>query len=157
MFKYLGRLLSWKSKGGRDLLCRVCLVSIPANAESRISFVKFFVDVAPAMLVGVVINMAILLCMFWNQLSPPKDGEEQGKELEAAVTEDEVISHTFSPARMSHQSPLHPQLSPLNPQRTPANDVEKNMSQSNRAKRGCAHVFGMKSCLTKELFLKGFV
>ncbi|WOK97753.1 transporter arsB [Canna indica] len=65
--------------------------------QSRISFVKFFVGVAPTMLVGVVINVAILLCMFWNQLSLPKDGEEQGKELEAVVTEDEVISHTFSP------------------------------------------------------------
>ncbi|WOL07162.1 transporter arsB [Canna indica] len=215
MFKYLGRLLSWKSKGGRDLLCRVCLVSALASAlftndttcivltefvlklarqhklpakpfllalasssnigssatpignpqnlviavQSKISFVKFFVGVAPAMLVGVVINVAILLCMFWNQLSPPKEGEEQGKDqLEAAVTEDEVISHTFSPARMSHPSPLHPQLSPLNPQRTPANDVEKNMPQSNGAKRGCAHVSGMKSCLTrKEVFLKSFV
>ncbi|WOL15783.1 transporter arsB [Canna indica] len=110
------------------------------------------------MLVGIVINVAILLCMFWNQISPPKDGKEQGKELEAAVTEEEVTSHTFSPVRMSHPSPLHPQLSPLNPQRTPANDVEKNMSQSNGMKRGCAPVFGMKSCLTKnELFLKGFV
>ncbi|WOL01375.1 hypothetical protein Cni_G10091 [Canna indica] len=112
------------------------------------------------MLVDVVINVAILPCMFWKQLSLPKDDEEQGKELEVAtaVTEDEVILHTFSPVRMSHSSPLHPQLSPLNPQRTPTNDVEKNMSQSNEAKRGCAHVFGMKSCLTKkELFLKGFV
>ncbi|WOK98753.1 hypothetical protein Cni_G07465 [Canna indica] len=32
MFKYLGRLLSWKSKGGRDLLCRVCLISALASA-----------------------------------------------------------------------------------------------------------------------------
>ncbi|WOK96429.1 hypothetical protein Cni_G05136 [Canna indica] len=80
------------------------------------------------MLVGVIINAAILLCMFWNQLW------------------------------MSHPSLLHPQLSPLNPQRTPANDVEKNMPQSNGAKQGCAHVSGMKNCLTKkELFLKGFV
>ncbi|GMP36743.1 hypothetical protein CsSME_00008763 [Camellia sinensis var. sinensis] len=27
MFKYLGKLLSWKSQGPKDLLCRVCLVS----------------------------------------------------------------------------------------------------------------------------------
>ncbi|ERN10179.1 hypothetical protein AMTR_s00168p00065430 [Amborella trichopoda] len=27
MLKYLGKLLSWKSKGGRDLLLRICLVS----------------------------------------------------------------------------------------------------------------------------------
>ncbi|WOL01771.1 hypothetical protein Cni_G10488 [Canna indica] len=126
--------------------------------QSRISFVKFFVSVAPAMLVGVVINVAILLCMFWNQLSPPKDDEEQGKELEAPVTEDKVISHTFSPTRMSHSLSLHLQFVPLNLQRTPANDVEKNMPQSNGVNRGCAHISGMKSYLTKnELFLKGFV
>lgn len=27
MFKYLGQLLSWKSRGAKDLLCRICLVS----------------------------------------------------------------------------------------------------------------------------------
>ncbi|THG09446.1 hypothetical protein TEA_007325 [Camellia sinensis var. sinensis] len=27
MFKYLGKLLSWKSQGPKDLLCRICLVS----------------------------------------------------------------------------------------------------------------------------------
>ncbi|WOK96428.1 hypothetical protein Cni_G05135 [Canna indica] len=31
MFKYLGRLLSWKSKGGCDLLCCVCLISALAS------------------------------------------------------------------------------------------------------------------------------
>ncbi|CAE5956327.1 unnamed protein product [Arabidopsis arenosa] len=32
MFKYLGTLLSWKSKGPKDLLCRVCLVSAVSSA-----------------------------------------------------------------------------------------------------------------------------
>ncbi|KAJ3689118.1 hypothetical protein LUZ61_018282 [Rhynchospora tenuis] len=32
MFKYLGKLLSWKSQGGKDLLCRICLVSAVASA-----------------------------------------------------------------------------------------------------------------------------
>lgn len=32
MFKYLGKLLAWKSNGGKDLLCRVCLVSGLASA-----------------------------------------------------------------------------------------------------------------------------
>ncbi|KAK7857718.1 silicon efflux transporter lsi2 [Quercus suber] len=27
MFKYLGKLLSWKSRGAKDLICRVCLIS----------------------------------------------------------------------------------------------------------------------------------
>ncbi|XP_009397932.2 silicon efflux transporter LSI2-like [Musa acuminata AAA Group] len=212
MFKYLGRLLSWKSKGGRDLLCRVCLVSALASAlftndttcivltefvlklarqhklpakpfllalassanigssatpignpqnlviavQSKISFVRFFVGVVPAMLLGVVINVVFLLCMFWRQLSP-KEGEEQAKE--DVVTENEVNSHTFSPARMSHPSPLQPNPSPLNPQHmTPVNDVEKNTPCRNGAKRGCSQVPDMRRCLTKKaLFLKGFV
>ncbi|XP_020594187.1 putative transporter arsB, partial [Phalaenopsis equestris] len=32
MFRYLGRLLSWKSLGGHDLLIRVCLISAFASA-----------------------------------------------------------------------------------------------------------------------------
>ncbi|KAI3917248.1 hypothetical protein MKX01_000025 [Papaver californicum] len=32
MFKYLGKLLSWKSLGPKDLLCRVCFVSAIASA-----------------------------------------------------------------------------------------------------------------------------
>ncbi|KAK1415238.1 hypothetical protein QVD17_31014 [Tagetes erecta] len=32
MFKYLGNLLSWKSQGPKDLLCRICLVSAVSSA-----------------------------------------------------------------------------------------------------------------------------
>lgn len=32
MFKYLGKLLSWKSKGAKDLLCRICLISAISSA-----------------------------------------------------------------------------------------------------------------------------
>lgn len=32
MFKYLGHLLSWKSFGAKDLLCRICLVSAISSA-----------------------------------------------------------------------------------------------------------------------------
>ncbi|XP_062213623.1 silicon efflux transporter LSI2 [Phragmites australis] len=32
MFKHLGRLLAWRSQGGRDLLCRVCVVTALASA-----------------------------------------------------------------------------------------------------------------------------
>ncbi|OMO71800.1 hypothetical protein COLO4_28029 [Corchorus olitorius] len=31
-FKYLGKLLTWKSKGAKDLLCRICLISAIASA-----------------------------------------------------------------------------------------------------------------------------
>ncbi|XP_022734490.1 silicon efflux transporter LSI3-like [Durio zibethinus] len=32
MFKYLGKLLSWKSMGPKDLLCRICLISAISSA-----------------------------------------------------------------------------------------------------------------------------
>lgn len=32
MFKYLGKLLSWKSMGPKDVICRICLISAIASA-----------------------------------------------------------------------------------------------------------------------------
>lgn len=32
MFKYLGKLLSWKSRGAKDLLCRICVISAVSSA-----------------------------------------------------------------------------------------------------------------------------
>jgi Na+/H+ antiporter NhaD/arsenite permease-like protein len=32
MFKYLGMMLSWKSKGAKDLICRICLISAISSA-----------------------------------------------------------------------------------------------------------------------------
>ncbi|GKU89284.1 hypothetical protein SLEP1_g3441 [Rubroshorea leprosula] len=32
MFKYLGKLLSWKSKGAKDLICRICVISAISSA-----------------------------------------------------------------------------------------------------------------------------
>ncbi|KAG8095669.1 hypothetical protein GUJ93_ZPchr0013g37402 [Zizania palustris] len=158
MFKYLGNLLSWKSRGSKDLLFRVCIVSAIASAlftndtccvvltefilkvarqnnlppqpfllalatssnigsaatpignpqnlviavESGISFGQFLLGVFPAMIVGVLTNAAILLCYFWRYLSVEKDqegGQPAGPEV---VADDEVTSHRFTPARMSH-------------------------------------------------------
>ncbi|XP_020083870.1 putative transporter arsB [Ananas comosus] len=201
MFQHLGKLLSWKSKGGKDLLCRVCLVSALSSAlftndttcivltefvlkltrqhnlpvkpfllalassanigssatpignpqnlviaiQSKITFLKFFTGIAPAMLLGVAINIVILLCMFWNQLSAKKAAEEV---MEEAVAEDEVLSHKFSPARMSHMSPLEGPAENHNVQKnSPKTDTKKSLPCSD-----------MKNCLSKkDLFLKSFV
>jgi Na+/H+ antiporter NhaD/arsenite permease-like protein len=164
MFKYLGNLLSWKSRGSKDLLFRVCIVSAFASAlftndttcvvltefilkvarqnnlppqpfllalatssnigsaatpignpqnlviavESGISFGQFLLGVFPAMMVGVLTNAAILLLYFWKYLSVEKDqegGQPTGPEV---VADDEVSSHRFTPARMSHVSSMHP-------------------------------------------------
>ncbi|CAK8532693.1 unnamed protein product [Lathyrus sativus] len=160
MFKYIGKLLSWKSKGPKDLLCRICLISAFSSAlftndtscvvltefilkiakqhnlppqpfllalassanigssatpignpqnlviavESKISFGKFLSGVLPAMLIGVVVNAMILIAMNWKLLTVHKDVEDPVAEVEA---EEEVNSHQFSPATMSHYSSSH--------------------------------------------------
>ncbi|KAM0922110.1 hypothetical protein ACQ4PT_006355 [Festuca glaucescens] len=166
MFKYLGNLLQWKSRGSKDLLFRVCIVSAIASAlftndtccvvltefilkvarqnnlppqpfllalatssnigsaatpignpqnlviavESGISFGQFLLGVFPAMIVGVLTNAAILLCYFWKYLSvEPTDQQERGAANgPEVVADDEVTSHRFTPARMSHVSSLNP-------------------------------------------------
>ncbi|KAK2366778.1 silicon efflux transporter LSI2 [Trifolium repens] len=157
MFKYIGKLLSWKSKGPKDLLCRICLISALSSAfftndtscvvltefilkfakqhnlpplpfllalassanigssatpignpqnlviavESKISFGDFLFGILPAMLIGVVVNALILIVMYWKLLSGHKDVEDRIAEVAA---EEEVNSHQFSPATMSHYS-----------------------------------------------------
>ncbi|RDY00028.1 Silicon efflux transporter LSI2, partial [Mucuna pruriens] len=155
MFKYLGKLLSWKSRGPKDLLCRICLISAISSAfftndtscivltefvlkiarqhnlppypfllalatsanigssatpignpqnlviaiQGKISFGRFLIGILPAMLVGVVVNVVMLIAMYWKVLSIQKDEEDPVSEV---IVEEEVISHQFSPASMSH-------------------------------------------------------
>ncbi|XP_068645958.1 silicon efflux transporter LSI2-like [Aristolochia californica] len=154
MFKYLGRLLTYKSKGGKDLLCRICLISAISSAlftndtacvvltefvlkvarqnnlpvrpfllalassanigsavtpignpqnliiavQGKISFGKFLAGLIPAMILGVLVNIIFLLCMYWRLLSVNKDEEQAVSEVEA---EDDMVSHRFTPATMS--------------------------------------------------------
>jgi di/tricarboxylate transporter len=162
MFKYLGNLLSWKSKGAKDLLCRICLISAISSAlftndtscvvltefvlkiarqhnlppqpfllalassanigssatpignpqnlviavQSKISFGSFLSGILPAMLVGVVVNALILLSMYWRLLSIQKDETDAAVDV---VEEEDVDSHRFSPAMMSHITSLNSQ------------------------------------------------
>ncbi|XP_076918127.1 silicon efflux transporter LSI2-like [Bidens hawaiensis] len=157
MFKYLGKLLSWKSQGSKDLLCRICLISAISSAfftndtscvvltefvlkiarqqnlpphpfllalassanigsaatpignpqnlviavQSKIPFGEFLFGIVCATLVGICVNALILLCMFWKLLSVQKDEEEPPVEV---TPEEDVNSHRFSPATMSHLS-----------------------------------------------------
>ncbi|CAI0546577.1 unnamed protein product [Linum tenue] len=158
MFKYLGKLLSYKSQGPKDLLFRICLISALSSAfftndtscvvltefvlkvarqhnlpphpfllalassanigsaatpignpqnlviavQSKITFGEFVLGILPAMVVGVVVNAIILMCMYWKLLSSaPKDLEDASEEV---VDDEDVISHRFSPATMSHHS-----------------------------------------------------
>ncbi|PRQ60135.1 putative citrate transporter-like domain-containing protein [Rosa chinensis] len=162
MFKYLGKLLLWKSKGAKDLICRVCLISAISSAlftndtscvvltefvlkvarqhnlpphpfllalassanigsaatpignpqnlviavQSKIPFGKFVLGILPAMLVGVCVNALLLLCMFWKLLSIQKDVEDATGEV---VGEEDMISHRFSPATLSHSASFNSQ------------------------------------------------
>ncbi|KAL1823701.1 hypothetical protein ACET3Z_010479 [Daucus carota] len=160
MFGYLGKLLSWKSKGPKDLLCRLCVISAISSAlftndttcvvltefvlkiarqhnlpphpfllalassanigssatpignpqnlviavQSKITFGEFLIGLFPAMAVGVIVNTLVLLCMYWKLLSDPKDVEDASCEV---VPAEEVVSHRFSPATMSHLTSLN--------------------------------------------------
>ncbi|KAI9161780.1 hypothetical protein LWI28_020614 [Acer negundo] len=162
MFKYLSKLLSWKSRGPKDLLCRICLISAISSAlftndttcvvltefvlkiarqhnlpphpfllalassanigssatpignpqnlviavQSKISFGNFVIGILPAMLVGVIVNALILLAMYWKLLSSQKDEEDATAEI---VAEEDINSHRFSPATLSHFTSLNPQ------------------------------------------------
>ncbi|KAJ4824952.1 hypothetical protein Tsubulata_014973 [Turnera subulata] len=163
MFKYLGKLLSWRSKGAKDLLCRICIISAISSAlftndtscvvltefvlkiarqhnlpphpfllalassanigssatpignpqnlviavQSNISFGKFLFGILPAMLVGITVNIAILMCMYWRLLSAAQKDEEDG--IAEIVADEDVSSHRFSPATMSHFTSLNSQ------------------------------------------------
>ncbi|KAL5552047.1 hypothetical protein UlMin_002223 [Ulmus minor] len=149
MFKYLGLLLSWKCKGAKDLLCRICIISALSSAlftndtccivltefvlrtakennipphpfllalassanigssatpignpqnlviaiKSSISFGQFLLGLFPAMIVGIVVNMSILLCMHWKLLSAKNNEElklEETTPEEAAPTSQDI-------------------------------------------------------------------
>lgn len=137
MFRYLGKVLSWKSRGGKDLLCRLCVLSALCSAfftndttcvvltgfvlrlckeknlptlpflmalassanigsagtaignpqnlviavQSGISFGKFLAGIVPAVVVGIVVNTALLLIFYWRRLSPKKLDEEEGADI----------------------------------------------------------------------------
>uniref|UniRef100_A0ACD5YWF2 Uncharacterized protein n=1 Tax=Avena sativa TaxID=4498 RepID=A0ACD5YWF2_AVESA len=158
MFRHLGRLLSWRSQGGKDLLVRTCVVSALASAlftndtccvvltefilkiarqnnlppkpfllalassanigsaatpignpqnlviavQSGISFGDFVFGILPATLVGVVVNAGMLLCLYWRELSDEKCVDVAHDDALEVVEEDDVTSHRFSPATMSH-------------------------------------------------------
>ncbi|RCV08991.1 hypothetical protein SEVIR_1G377800v4 [Setaria viridis] len=76
--------------------------------QSRIPFGRFVLGILPATLLGSAINAAILLCLYWGQL----DGGSKPAPEEVAVAncfvptevveEEDVTSHRFTPATMSH-------------------------------------------------------
>ncbi|XP_071723999.1 silicon efflux transporter LSI2 [Rutidosis leptorrhynchoides] len=194
MFKYLGKLLSWKSRGAKDLLCRICLISAISSAlftndtscvvltefilkiarqhnlpphpfllalassanigssatpignpqnlviavRSKIPFGRFLVGILPAMLLGVFVNILIILAMYWKVLSVEKD--EEDAQSDEIVADEDVNSHRFSPATMSHVSSLDSQdfdrinlriTSSASPRHIASNEMLRNRISSN--------------------------
>ncbi|GLT35921.1 hypothetical protein SLA2020_103340 [Shorea laevis] len=155
MFKYLGKLLAWKSKGAKDLICRICVIAAISSAfftndtvcvvltefvlkvarqhnlpphpflialassanigsattpignpqnlviaiQSKIRFGEFVLGILPAMLMGIVVNVLLLICMYWKVLTVQRDEEDATAEV---VGDEDVASHRFSPATLSH-------------------------------------------------------
>jgi hypothetical protein len=64
--------------------------------------------ILPATLVGVVVNAGMLLCLYWRELSDEKCVDVAHDDAVEVVEEDDVTSHRFTPARMSHVSSLNP-------------------------------------------------
>ncbi|CAN6564902.1 unnamed protein product [Malus baccata var. baccata] len=196
MFKYLGKLLMWKTQGAKDLLCRICLISAVSSAlftndtscvvltefvlkvarqhnllphpfllalassanigsaatpignpqnlviavQSKISFGTFVIGILPAMLVGVCVNALILLCMFWRLLSVQKVEEDPAQKPGA---EDDVSSHRFSPATLSHSTSLNSKE--LNSRlETPAVKTSSNVNVS------VGNVETLRNCLSSS-------
>ncbi|XP_076924541.1 silicon efflux transporter LSI2-like [Bidens hawaiensis] len=186
MFKYLGKMLSWKSQGAKDLLCRICIISAVSSAfftndtscvvltefvlkiarqqnlpphpfllalassanigsaatpignpqnlviavQSNIPFGQFLFGIVSATVLGIFVNAFILLSMFWKVLSVQKDDEEEPP-VELAPEED-VNSHRFSPATMSHLTSENPHS--VNPEAMSShsipNAIEANILRS---------------------------
>lgn len=55
------------------------------------------------MIVGITVNAAMLLAMYWRLLSDRKEEEEEN-EVSEVVEEEDVTSHRFSPATLPHLS-----------------------------------------------------
>ncbi|XP_062221478.1 silicon efflux transporter LSI2-like isoform X2 [Phragmites australis] len=81
--------------------------------QSGISFGQFVFGILPATLIGSVVNAAILLCLYWNQLDGGKPTEVVVAVPTEVVEEEDVTSHRFSPATMSHPRSHRPGTSSL--------------------------------------------
>jgi Na+/H+ antiporter NhaD/arsenite permease-like protein len=68
--------------------------------QSGIPFGRFVLGILPAALAGSVVNAAVLLCLYWNQLDG--GGKPSSSSSRPCTEEEDVTSHRFSPATMSH-------------------------------------------------------
>ncbi|KAJ8752965.1 hypothetical protein K2173_008700 [Erythroxylum novogranatense] len=70
--------------------------------NSKISFGAFVTGILPSMLVGVVVNIIYLMCMYWKLLSSTQKDEEDA--TAEVVSDEDVHSHKFSPATLERFS-----------------------------------------------------
>ncbi|CAM6083265.1 unnamed protein product [Calypogeia fissa] len=189
MFRYLGKVLSWKSRGGKDLLCRLCVLSALCSAfftndttcvvltgfvlklckekdlptlpfllalsssanigsagtaignpqnlviavQSGIGFGKFLAGIVPAVVVGIVVNTALLLIFYWKRLSPKTNREAAG-DIENGL-EKELPTIGASPLEHSGQKNPEsnlPQDASNRPEGSPITEIDGQHFQSAR-------------------------
>ncbi|XP_020593030.1 putative transporter arsB [Phalaenopsis equestris] len=115
MFRYLGRLLSWKSLGGHDLLIRVCLISAFASAlftndTTCIVLTEFVLKFTkqhdlPPLCRRLWFSPALMSHNSGMGMAEAGPVKEMSHESAPEVAGDgEGGSHRFSPALMSHNS-----------------------------------------------------
>ncbi|XP_057815859.1 silicon efflux transporter LSI2 isoform X2 [Cryptomeria japonica] len=117
MFKYLGQLLSWRSRGGRDLLCRVSVITAITSAlftndtccvvltefvlklcrQHNLPPQPFLLALASSANIG---SSATPIGNPQNLLLSSEKDEEAVVQVE--VSEEDVNSHRFSPTMLSH-------------------------------------------------------
>ncbi|KAL0371719.1 UNVERIFIED_CONTAM: Silicon efflux transporter LSI2 [Sesamum calycinum] len=117
MFKYLGKLLSWKSQGAKDLLCRICLISAISSAfftndTSCVILTEFVLKIArqqnlPPHPFLLALASSANIGSSATPIGNPQNlviAVQKGRRrcCGEVVGEDDVISHRFSPATMSH-------------------------------------------------------
>ncbi|THG15023.1 hypothetical protein TEA_013929 [Camellia sinensis var. sinensis] len=119
MFKYLGKLLTWKSWGAKDLLCRICLISAISSAlftndTSCVVLTEFVLKIVRQQnLPPHPFLLAFASSANIGSSATPIGNPQILKDIEDAsmevVPEEEVVSHRFSPATLSHRTSLNSQ------------------------------------------------
>ncbi|CAI9105631.1 OLC1v1004600C1 [Oldenlandia corymbosa var. corymbosa] len=117
LFKYLGKLLSWRSMGPKDLLCRICIISAISSAlftndTSCVVLTEFVLIIArqhnlPPHPFLLALASSANIGSSATPIGNPQNLVIAIQNVEAPasvemVAEEEVISHRFSPATMSH-------------------------------------------------------
>ncbi|KAF2315595.1 hypothetical protein GH714_040109 [Hevea brasiliensis] len=119
LFKYLGKLLSWKSRGAKDLLCRICLISAISSAlftndTSCVVLTEFVLKIArqhnlPSHPFLLALASSANIGSSATPIGNPQNLKDEEEATTEVVADEDFNSHRFSPATMSHFTSLNSQ------------------------------------------------